>query len=111
MKATAIPAMEEAFKVDLDETASAGIAVEVGLIVEELLVSVEELSVEELSVEGLSMVELSVAGLIDVDVDESPGVVYFYRKHGQLLRCEKIYQVEILTMNASISRNGLGDPP
>jgi len=71
MKATTIPAMEEAFKADLDETSRAGIVVEVGLIVEEL--SVEGLFVVELSAAGLLMV-----GLIDVDVDESPGVVYFY---------------------------------
>jgi hypothetical protein len=67
MKAIAIPATEEAFKV-LDETVRAGIDVDVGL-----------------SVEELSVAELLVVGLTDVDVDESPGVVYFYFKNGQLL--------------------------
>jgi hypothetical protein len=66
MKAIAIPAMEEAFKVDLDETACAGIDVDVGL------------SVEGLSVVGLSVAGLLVVGLTGVDVDESPGAVYFY---------------------------------
>jgi hypothetical protein len=61
MKAIAIPAMEEAFKVDLDETACAGIDVDVGL-----------------SVVGLSVAGLLVVGLTGVDVDESPGAVYFY---------------------------------